>query len=185
MFSFPAPRSGFPLRRPTGLATALLTLLGLLIAGFGTAATAMADPVVGHPSVARNVLALINQERGAHHLRALRMNAHLVNSAYQHNLTMAANNSMAHRLAGEKALGERIDAAQYHWSTDGECIGRTSDETNTGALDIQRYMYNEKAPNDGHRQILLSPAYRDVGVSVITDTAHHRLWITEDFGHLM
>jgi hypothetical protein len=50
-------------------------------------------------------------------------------------------------------------------------------------LNIQRFMYNEKAPNDGHRRIILSIAYRDVGISVISDLTHKRLWITEDYGH--
>lgn len=170
------------MRRPRRFATALL---GSLVAGLVTAPAAMADTIVVHPVVARNVLTLINQERAAHRLPALRMNQNLINSAYGHNLTMAARNTMAHELTGEKSLGDRIDAAHYHWSTAGECIGWTSANTNTGALNIQRYMYNEKAPYDGHRQILLSSAYRDVGVSVITDLTHHRLWITEDFAHLM
>lgn len=185
MASSPAPRSGISLRRPPRFATALLALLGLFGAGLVTAPAALADTVVVHPLVARNVLSLMNQERAAHHLPALRMNTDLINSAYRHNLTMAVQDSMAHQLPGEKDLGDRIDAAHYHWSTAGECIGWTSDNTNTGALNIQRYMYDEKPPNDGHRQILLSHAYQDVGVSVITDLTHHRLWITEDFGHLM
>jgi uncharacterized protein YkwD len=166
-------------------AAALVTLLGLLTAGFVGAPAAMADTIVVHPLVAKNVLSLMNQERSAHHLSPLRMNTDLIDSAYHHNLVMAGHDVMAHQLPGEKSFGDRLDAAHYHWSTAGECIGWTSDNTNTGALNIQRYMYGEKAPNDGHRQIILSGAYLDVGVSVITDTTHGKLWITEDFGHLM
>ncbi len=169
-------------RGPRRVTTAVLAVLGLLVAGVIAAPAAMADTIVVHPLVAKNVLALLNQERAAHHLPALKMNTNLINSAYGHNLKMAVQDSMSHQLPGEKSLGPRLDAAHYKWSTAGECIGWTSDNTNTGALNIQRYMYNEKAPNDGHRQIILSRAYRDVGISVITDMTHKRLWITEDFG---
>lgn len=170
---------------PRRFATVLIAVFGVLGAGLVSSAAAPADPIVVHPTVAKNVLSVLNQERAAHHLPALRMNTNLINSAYAHNLAMAGHNTMAHQLPGEKSLGGRLDAAQYHWSTAGECIGWTSDNTNTGALDVQRYMYNEKAPNDGHRLIILSSAYRDVGISVITDVTHKRLWITEDYGHLM
>jgi uncharacterized protein YkwD len=43
-------------------------------------------------------------------------------------------------------------------------------------------MYYEKAPNDGHRRNILNPAYRDVGISVVQDFVHHRIWLTVDFG---
>jgi uncharacterized protein YkwD len=179
-----------PVRRsarsgPRRVATAVLATLGLLTAGVMAAPAALADTIVVHPTVANNVLTLLNQERAAHHLPALRMNTNLINSAYAHNQNMAVHDSMSHQLPGEKPLGDRLDAAHYKWATAGECIGWTSDNTNTGALNIQRYMYNEKAPNDGHRLIILSSAYRDIGISVITDMTHKRLWITEDFGHLM
>ena len=169
---------------PRRVPAAGLAVAGLLVTGIVAAPAALAaDTIVVHPGVAVNVLTLLNQERAGYHLPALKMNTNLVNSAYGHNVKMAVQNSMSHQLAGEKSLGPRLDAAHYKWSAAGECIGWTSDDTNTGALDIQRYMYNEKAPNDGHRRIILSSAYRDIGISVITDVTHGRLWITEDFGH--
>jgi uncharacterized protein YkwD len=171
-------------RHPRRITTAVLTTLALFGAGIVTAPAALAATIVVHPVIANNVLTLLNQERAAHHLPALRMNTDLITSAYRHNLSMAAHNTMSHQLPGEKPLGDRLDAAHYHWSAAGDCIGWTTDNTNTGALAIQRYMYDEKAPNNGHRLIILSSAYRDVGISVITDVAHKKLWVTEDYGHL-
>ena len=98
---------------------------------------------------------------------------------------MANDDLLSHQCPGEKSLGDRLDAAHYDWSTAGENIGWTSAMTTAGVRALETYMYNEKAPNDGHRQIILSSAFRDVGISVITDTTHNRLWLTEDFGHLM
>ncbi len=127
------------MRRITTAVLAVLTVLG---AGLVTAPAAMAATTVVHPVIAKKVLTLLNQERAAHHLPALRMNTDLITSAYRHNLAMAARGSMSHQLPGEKPLGARLDAAHYHWSAAGECIGWTSANTTTGALDIQRYMYN-------------------------------------------
>jgi uncharacterized protein YkwD len=166
------------------VATAFLSVVAVFGAGLVTAPAALADTIVVHPVVAKHILTVLNQERAAQHLPALRMNTDLINSAYRHNVNMAGHSSMSHQLPGEKPLGDRLDAAHYHWSAAGECIGWTSDNTNTGALGIQRYMYNETAPNNGHRLIILSRAYRDVGISVITDVTQGRLWITEDYGHL-
>ena len=163
----------------------LVAAVALVAVGFALAPPAMAATILTHPNVAKQVLGLLNQERAAHHLPALRMNNDLINSAYRHNATMANDDVLSHQCSGEKGLGDRLDAAHYDWSTAGENIGWTSSMSTTGVLALETYMYNEKAPNDGHRLIILSSAFHDVGISVITDTTHNRLWLTEDFGRLM
>lgn len=62
-----------------------------------------------------------------------------------------------------------------------ENVGVSADWTLAGALWLQLYMYNEKAPYDGHRRAILSTTYRDVGVYIYMDAAHHKMWLTEDF----
>jgi uncharacterized protein YkwD len=42
-------------------------------------------------------------------------------------------------------------------------------------------MYNEVAPNNGHRLNILSTRFKDVGIDVVIDTTHGKLWLTEDF----
>jgi uncharacterized protein YkwD len=42
-------------------------------------------------------------------------------------------------------------------------------------------MLNEKPPNDGHRQNILSKDFTMVGIDVIVDTTHNKIWLTEDF----
>jgi uncharacterized protein YkwD len=44
-------------------------------------------------------------------------------------------------------------------------------------------MYDEAPPNDGHRRNILSATFVDVGVDVIEDKTHGRVWLTTDFGH--
>lgn len=146
---------------------------------------ASAVSLTQHPGVAQGVLVIINQERAANHLPAVLMNTKLISSAYNHNAVMAQHNLMSHQCTGEASLGDRIDAVHYNWSTAGENLGWTTNMSTAGANGLQVMMYNEKAPNDGHRLVTLSRAYRDVGVSVVTDATHEKLWLTVDFGHLM
>ncbi|MDT4945595.1 MAG: hypothetical protein QOH14_2328, partial [Pseudonocardiales bacterium] len=35
------------------------------------------------------------------------------------------------------------------------------------------------------RRVILNPVYRDVGVDIYMDGAHHKMWLTEDFGRHM
>ena len=163
----------------------LMAAFTLLAVGFAMAPAASAATIAAHPVTAKQVLSLLNQERAANHLSALTMNTDLINSAYAHNVTMANDDLLSHQCPHEKSFGDRLDAAHYDWSTAGENIGWTSAMSTAGVMALETYMYNEKAPNDSHRQIILSSAFHDIGISVITDTTHNRLWLTEDFGHLM
>ena len=47
---------------------------------------------------------------------------------------------------------------------------------------MQRMMYNEKPPDDGHRQNILNKTYLDVGIDVINDSIHDKVWLVTDFG---
>jgi hypothetical protein len=55
--------------------------------------------------------------------------------------------------------------------------------TQDGALAVQKMMYNEVAPNNGHRLNILNRHFVNVGVDVYLDSTHHKLWMTVDFGH--
>jgi uncharacterized protein YkwD len=157
---------------------------GAVVTGVaGASPAAAATPTATHASaIASQVLLLLNHERAAHRLPSLRMNSHLITSAHAHNVTMARNNKMSHQLAGEANFADRITHAGYRWQTAGENIGWNSDWSLNGALLLQRIMYNEKAPADGHRRNILNRSYRDVGIHIVMDTTHHKMWITLDFG---
>jgi len=128
------------------------------------------------------VLAELNDERASHGLPALKMNSKLVSSAHAHNLAMAKANTLSHQLNGEAALGSRVSAAGYRWSMVGENIAYSSDRSQSGVLAVQRAMYNEKPPNDGHRRNILNKSFVDVGIDVINDSAHGKVWLVTDFG---
>jgi uncharacterized protein YkwD len=144
-----------------------------------------ANAATAQPStttMATNMLKAMNSERHAHHLPALTMNSHLITSAHRHDLTMARANSMSHQLPGEAVFSSRITKAGYIWRAAGENIGWTSPQTMNGLYGLQRTMYNEKAPDNGHRLNILSKTFHQVGINIYLDPSTHKLWFTQDFG---
>jgi uncharacterized protein YkwD len=131
---------------------------------------------------AKAVLAELNSERARHGLPALRLNSKLVSAAHKHNLAMAKANTLSHQLKGEAALGSRVSAAGYRWSAVGENVAYNSRRSQDGVLTVQKAMYNEKPPNDGHRKNILSKTYAAVGIDVINDSVHGKVWLVTDFG---
>lgn len=124
----------------------------------------------------------LNAQRADHGLPALTSNAKLTASAHTHNVKMADANTLSHQLPGEAGLGARISAAGYGWSSVGENIAWNSNRSQAGVLALQDSMYNETPPNDGHRRNILSSSFTEVGVDVIEDPAHGKVWLVTDFG---
>jgi uncharacterized protein YkwD len=128
------------------------------------------------------VLDRLNTQRASHGLPALSSNAKLAAAAHTHNVKMADANQLSHQLPGEASLGARISAAGYSWRAVGENIAWNSNRSQAGVLALQDSMYNETPPNDGHRRNILSTSYTEVGIDVIEDPAHGKVWLVTDFG---
>jgi uncharacterized protein YkwD len=130
------------------------------------------------------VFTLLNAERAANGLAPLRWNAVLAGcAAYRHSKMMAAADTMSHQLPGEASFTDRITECGYRWSAVGENIAWSSTMTSAAANSLESAMYHEVAPNDEHRQHILSTSFTQVGVGVVLDKVHHKLWLTADFGH--
>lgn len=132
------------------------------------------------------VLALINDQRAAAGLAALRMDPALVTGAAAHNRTMAGGCGLSHQCPGEAPLGDREHAAGAQWSSAGENIGTggpvadATDPIARMALGLTQSMIDEKPPNDGHRRNILSTSFTRIGI-VVTRDAHGSVWLTQDF----
>jgi uncharacterized protein YkwD len=140
-----------------------------------------------NPSIsvaAQAVLTLINRERASKGLAALRWNAGLQRSAHKHNVLMAAANVLSHQLPGEAAFGDRERAAGVHWKSAGENIGWGQGDPTSAALSLNQSMFNEKPPDNGHRLNILSTSSNVVGIDVVVDSAHNKVWLTEDFAQI-
>jgi uncharacterized protein YkwD len=162
------------------LAVAAATFISLVaVAG---SASAVPARTAQERSIASAVLKVLNAERAAHHLPRLSSRSKLRLSARRHNVMMAKRNTLSHQLPGEADFARRISATGYHWSYAGENIGWNSVLTKRGVVALEKIMYNEKAPNDGHRRNILSRSFRNVGVDVYIDRKHHKAWLTTDFG---
>jgi uncharacterized protein YkwD len=159
-----------------------LTLLLSLVTLAGPAQAATTRRTAAEVQYGRAVFQVLNAERAANHLPALRFDQRLRLSARWHNLSMARYNTLSHQVPGEAAFTRRISRAGYHWSYAGENIGWNSAMNQRAVVALQKIMYNEKAPNNGHRLNILNRHYRNVGIDVYLDRAHHKVWLTTDFG---
>jgi len=177
-------------RRPSRVRTLLamvLALGGILTGSFAVASPAAALTVPHITALEEHyallLKALMVTERAAHGVHYIYMNTDLQASARRHDALMAADNTMAHQLPGEPYFGTRISQAGYHWTYAGENIAWNSDWSEAGVLALEKIMYNEVPPYDGHRRNILNPHFLHVGVDVYFDYRHHKVWITTDFGH--
>lgn len=174
-------------RRPRRILLVAALLLGVmtplvLSAGPAGATAAVHHRTVTERKIVRAVERLINNQRRAHGLRIVHMAPRLRVAARRHNIHMSRANLLSHQVSGEASIGARADNAGYHWTWVGENIGWNSRMTMNGVLLLQRIMYHERAPYNGHRQNILSRHYRNVGIDVYMDRGHHKVWLTTDFG---
>jgi uncharacterized protein YkwD len=191
MSSFPETGATAVVEATTARNRILALLLALAVAvavmaapQFTTSASARTLPHTPASAriFAKSMLQLLNRERRTHHLRPLKMDQKLVNSAHSHNLAMAKADLMSHQVPGEAFFADRITAAHYNWMAAGENIGWNSDQSRPGLRALERDMYNEKAPDNGHRLNILDRSFRNVGIDVYFDKSNHKMWFTQDFG---
>jgi uncharacterized protein YkwD len=151
-------------------------------------ATPRTQPGGQQGAPADQVLAVINQARGAAGLPAYSISAGLDLSATRHNTAMASGCGLSHQCPGEAPLGARETAAGVTWSSAGENIGEggpvSSAATSIGqmAATLTRDMLAEKPPDDGHRLNILSSAFHHIGIAVYRDSSG-TVWMTQDFSN--
>jgi uncharacterized protein YkwD len=152
-----------------------------------TTTSSQVQEMGGEQQLAQQLLENINQDRAANHLPALAWEPRLQGSGRQHNLVMAAGCGLQHECPNEPDLGKRISQQGVHWLAVGENIGEanpilSSTDASRMLMAIHKGMMDEKPPDDGHRQNLLSKNFHRIGIAVSIDTSH-TLWVTEDFAN--
>ncbi|HEX8303341.1 MAG TPA: CAP domain-containing protein [Jatrophihabitans sp.] len=142
-----------------------------------------ATPSTGPSStaLAQALFSNLNTARKQAGLPALSWDAGLQRSAAVHNQAMAAANQFASRVGDEPALGVRQANQGVMGSFAAESSGYTESNGMAGAVAVQQEMLAEQ---DGRRENLMSTAVNAVGIDVLYDPAHGRLWVTEDFAQL-
>lgn len=150
------------------LATALVVSLTVLAfateSAFAACAGAAARPeAISSGAVEGATLCLLNDERRSRGLTALRSNGRLAVAALRHAGDMASRNYFAHDSLDGRSFVDRLKAAGYvtgreaRWTV-GENLAWGSGDASSPSRIVAAWM---KSP--GHRQNILSPAYREIG----------------------
>jgi hypothetical protein len=116
------------------------------------------------------LLAAANQDRAAHGLGALRLDANLGVAARQHALEMVRHGNISHQFEGEADLAARAGQAGAHFSLVTENVAEAQNSSQIHDL----WMHSP-----GHRANLLDDKVDSIGISVIQDRG--QLYAVEDF----
>lgn len=129
------------------------------------------------------LLARTNFYRSQFGLAPLTLNAQLTAAARKHSQDMALNDFIGHQSSDGLSTDQRFNRDGYKYAFAGENIGwgySTPEE-------VADAWFNETPPNDGHRQNILNPNYKEIGIGYYflkNDTGSqnwHHYW-TQDFG---
>ena len=99
---------------------------------------------------------------------------------------MAGGCGLSHECPGEPSLGARETAAGVTWTAAGENIGEGGPVSSSTAaipqmaVGLTQDMLNEKPPDDGHRQNILSGSFGHIGIAIYLDGSG-TVWMTQDF----
>lgn len=151
----------------------LPVLLVLLTAAFAVAAPAGASACtgadalpsqVGTATAAETTVCLVNAERTARGLRPVRTDRRLATAARRHGADMVARGYFSHVAPGGSTAAQRILrtgwGAGRNWSI-GENLA-----WGTGSRSTPRATVTAWLESPGHRRVLLTSAYRQVGLAV-------------------
>ncbi|MBD2194621.1 MULTISPECIES: CAP domain-containing protein [Calothrix] len=129
-------------------------------------------------NVVSQMLNLVNQERSAAGLTPLTLNSQLTTAAQAHSQDMADHNFMGHNGSDGSSPFDRIKREGYYFSTAAENVaaGQSTPE------DAMSSWMNETPPNDGHRQNILNPNYREIGIGyAYSNATQYKHYWTQDF----
>jgi uncharacterized protein YkwD len=129
--------------------------------------------VAASPTPEYQLVDLINAERTRRGVSALRVNPVLMQTAEAHSQDMVDRNFFDHTNPDGQAPWDRLDEAGYAWSYCGENIG--------GGYTTAQAMFDAWMESTmGHKEIMLSPDYTEIGIGYATGGTYGHYW-TADF----
>ncbi len=133
---------------------------GTIFSGAIAQTSATTTVAQASPTVAQELLQLVNAERQRVNAPPLVLNDRLTAAAQRHSQDMATSRRMSHTGSDGSTMRSRIDATQYSWSTIGEnvALGQPS-----AAAVMTAWM-----SSPGHRQNILNPAFTELGIGYAT-----------------
>jgi uncharacterized protein YkwD len=157
------------------IATALAVLFTCMLGGAapasakkrGCARTSAAPVATTLPQAYEAVLCLINQQRARHGLHALRNSAQLTQAAVGHSTDMVARQYFAHEGLDGMTPRQRVLRSGYFGG--GGAGGTVEEALACGWMQLAtpRALVSMLMADAEHRNILLNPGLRDVGVGLV------------------
>ena len=155
--------------------TTLCLIAALVLLTGGLAAQEPAGETTTYDVQAEEILfRLLNQSRAEQGLPELKLDTRLRQAAREHAAAMARHNTLGHLMPGEEEAPARMGKAGARFDRDAEnvSVGATPEGAHEGYMN-----------SAGHRENILSLLYNAVGIGAVF--SGERLWVTEDFGHVL
>lgn len=159
-----------------------LSILALLAAGLvclasvlsGAAEAGRQAPVVPDPyQMEKDLLSVLNRERAAHGLPAVRLSSGLVGLARKHSAEMARRNVLTHDSAAGRSFTDRLVDAGIPFAANGENV---AESWSPAAESIHQSFMN----SPGHRANVLNRDFDEVGIGIVRGPVNV-YFVTEDF----
>jgi uncharacterized protein YkwD len=154
------------------------------LTGAAAAPAVAASPCSARVSAATTTLCLINGERRAHGVRALRSDAKLYRAAIRHSRDMVATRYFAHESRNGARFSSRIARTGWmngrgRWSV-GENLAWGSGSRATPRAIVAAWMHSA-----GHRANMLNPRFHVIGIGIVSGApvgSNGGATYTTDFG---
>ena len=137
------------------------------------------------PAIGQATLCLVNDQRTAHGLSGLRVNAGLSSASIGYSQRMVAQAFFAHQAPDGTTLVQRLTSVGYLNGGDDWVVGENIG-WGQGPLATPRSMVNAWMNSAGHRRNILATDYGEIGLGLAMGTPEDATWgatYTTDFGH--
>jgi uncharacterized protein YkwD len=152
----------------------LFSLISLLI--FASPQTPQkAATVPKTDAIEKELLNLINKERGLHSLPLLELSSALSEMARQHSLDMANQGEASHLSSNGKTLTGRLEDAGLFYVDAGENVAFSE-------TFMAEFIHQELFESKEHRENILDPDFTKIGIGVI-HLENKGYYVTQDFLH--
>lgn len=145
----------------------------------GSAPSSPAVPSAADLSAAQAALGLINQSRSQNGLPALTAYEPLRQEAQAFADDMGSRGYFGHNTPEGLGPGDRMKAAGLTPGRWAENIGNGYGSPTAAVTQLHQLMMAEVAPNDGHKQNILSPNLHRVGIGVVTIAGGRTYYVTD------
>jgi uncharacterized protein YkwD len=137
------------------------------------------------PAIGQATLCLVNEQRAANGIKALRVNPKLGSASIGYSQRMVAQAFFAHEAPDGTTLVQRLTSVGYLDGGDDWVVGENIG-WGQGPLSTPHAMVDAWMNSSGHRRNILSADYAEIGLGLAIGTPEDATWgatYTTDFGH--